>query len=55
MSIPIYAGCVVLHTLSGLYYKCEDHKQARWMNSNSFYVLASWSQIPAGYFDKQLK
>lgn len=50
----IYVGCVVLHTLSGLYLKCENKKQERWMKMNPYYVLANWSDIPAGYFDKAI-
>lgn len=51
----IFPGVIVLHTLSGLYYKCEDAKQARWMNMNAFYQVADTNKIPAGYFDKHLK
>lgn len=50
----IYVGCVVQHTLSGLYFKCENQKQERWMKMNPFYTLADRSKIPAGYFDKAI-
>lgn len=48
----IVKGDIVLHSLSGLYYECENNKQARWMNMNPFYVVASKQDIPAGYFNK---
>lgn len=48
----IAKGDVVLHTLSGLYYECENNKQARWMNMNPYYVIASKQDIPVGYFYK---
>jgi hypothetical protein len=37
---------IVLHTLSGLYFECENRKMERWMNMNPFYVK---SVLPAGY------
>lgn len=47
---------VVLHTPSGLYYRCENTKQERWMNDPlSFYVLASEKDVPEGYFNNAAK
>lgn len=48
----IHVGNIVLHTLSNLYYKCENMKHERWMNWNHYYIVADPKDIPAGYFDK---
>lgn len=50
----IKKGDIVLHTLSGLYYECENNKQARWMNMNPYYAVASEQDISEGYFTKTL-
>lgn len=45
---------IVLHTISGLYYKCENYKQAKWMNDeSSFYVKCNRKDIPTDYFNKR--
>jgi hypothetical protein len=45
---------IVLHTLSGLYFICENGKHERWMNMNHFYKKVSASDVPKDYFTKQL-
>lgn len=45
---------IVFHTLSRLYYKCENQKHERWMNMNLFYVKADRSSVPESYFTKTL-
>mgnify|MGYP001585026358 CR=1 FL=1 len=50
----IKVGDIVLHTLSKLYFKCENKKHQRWMNMNPFYMLAEKDKVPMGYFDKVL-
>jgi len=50
----ISKGDIVLHTISGLYYECESHKHARWMNMNPYYVMASKQDFPEGYFTKAI-
>lgn len=50
----IFVGSIVIHKLSGLYFKCENNKQARWMNMNPYYELVDPRIIPQGYFDKAL-
>lgn len=45
---------IVLHSLSGLYFICENQKQERWMNMNPFYSLADKDVIPKDYFNKVL-
>lgn len=45
---------IVFHTLSGLYYKCENQKHERWMNMNKFYVLADRFAVPESYFIKKI-
>lgn len=44
-------GEIVLHSLSGLYYICENKKHQKWMSYNSFYVKAS-SPPSMEYFKK---
>lgn len=43
---------IVLHTLSGLYFICENKKQERWMNMNPYYSLSDKNAVPEGYFTK---
>lgn len=45
---------IVLHTLSKLYYICENKKQERWMSMNPFYVLQDRGVVPRSYFEKVL-
>ena len=48
----IQVGDIVLHTLSKLYYICENKKQERWMNMNSYYIQANNISLPSTYFKK---
>jgi hypothetical protein len=48
----IKKGDIVLHTLSGLYYICENQKQERWMNMNPFYTLVPKGSVDMKYFEK---
>jgi len=49
----IKKGDIVLHELSGLYYRCEDNKQARWMNMNLYYkFVPPECAPPPSYFKK---
>ena len=48
----IKKGDIVLHELSGLYYRCENNQQARWMNMNPYYKLMPNDIVPASYFKK---
>lgn len=48
----IKKGDTVLYQLSGLYYKCENEKQARWMNMNPFYKIVPSDIVPESYFKK---
>ncbi len=50
----IIKGDIVRHLLSGLYYECENNKQARWMNMKPCYVIASKQDVPEGYFTKNI-
>lgn len=54
-SDTIRVGFIVLHELSGLYYKCENKKQERWMNMNPFYKLAPNDSVPETYFINSAK
>ena len=49
---PIKKGDIVLHTLSGLYYRCENEKMSRWMNMNPYYKLMPKDIVPESYFKK---
>lgn len=49
----ILVNDIVLHTLSKLYFKCENKKMMRWMNMNHYYVKVDSAEVPKGYFDKQ--
>lgn len=51
----IEVGCFVKHLLSGLFFRCENKKQERWMRENPFYIRVEKSDIPLGYFDKKFK
>ena len=50
----IKVGDIVLHSLSGLYFRCENKKQERWMNMNEFYSTVPKDSVPKSYFDKNL-
>jgi hypothetical protein len=50
--MQIAKGDIVLHKLSLLYFICENSKQARWMNMNAYYELASRDSVPESYFAK---
>jgi hypothetical protein len=50
----IRIGDIVLHTLSKLYFICENNKQERWMNMNSYYVKSNDVTLLSTYFKKQL-
>jgi hypothetical protein len=50
----IKRGDVVLHTISGLYYICENTKQERWMAMIGFYKLVSKDSVPTSYFSKEI-
>ncbi len=43
---------IALHILSGLYYRCENTKQKKWMNENPFYKLVPKNTVPDSYFFK---
>lgn len=45
---------IVLHTLSQLYYICENKKQERWMNMNPYYEKVDHDAVPPSYFAKVL-
>jgi len=54
IKIPIIKGDVVLHTLSNLYFICENDQQARWMNLPfAFYIPVPADVVPKSYFDKK--
>jgi len=42
----------VLHTLSGLYYLCENTKHEKWMNQNPYYKLVQKDIVSESYFYK---
>lgn len=44
---------IVLHTLSKLYFICENKKMERWMNMNPYYELMPKDIVPPSYFKKQ--
>lgn len=48
-------GSIVLHELSGLYYICENNKQAMWMNINPYYKLMPPDIVPKSYFQKAIQ
>ncbi len=50
----IIVGDIVFHTLSKLYFICENNKQERWMNMNSYYVKSNDVMLPSTYFKKQI-
>lgn len=50
----ISVGDTVIHTLSGLYYKCESKKHERWMNENKFYRWVPDGTVDSSYFYKTL-
>lgn len=54
-SRPIQVKDIVLHELSGLYYICENNKQAHWMNENPYYKIQPPNIVPKSYFQKNTK
>lgn len=50
--MTISKGDLVLHTLSNLYFICENNQQARWMNSNPYYQSVPSDAVPASYHAK---
>jgi hypothetical protein len=48
----IIVGDIVFHTLSKLYFICENNKQERWMNMNSHYIKTNDADLPKTYFKK---
>lgn len=54
MKIQIKKGDIVRHLPSGLFYICENDRQARWMNDkDAFYVYVyPASHPPKEYFNK---
>lgn len=46
---------VVYHVPSGLYYRCENGKHEKWMNSHPAYKKVSINEVPFGYFEKTSK
>lgn len=51
----IKKGDIVLHILSGLYYRCENNKHERWMNENPYYKVVTQNSIPESYFKNSAK
>jgi len=51
-NMMVKKGDYVFHQLSKLYYLCENDKHVKWMNANSFYIIASKDEIPNDYFNK---
>ena len=51
----ITKGDVVLHTLSGLFYRCENQKHEKWMNESPFYRLVPKDSVPESYFTNAAK
>lgn len=49
----IQKGDIVLHTLSNLYFICENNKMSRWMNMNNFYIKVD-NVTTKDYFKKNL-
>lgn len=41
----IKVGDIVLHTLSNLYFRCENKKIEKWMNMNLYYRKTSKIEI----------
>lgn len=48
----IKKGDMVFHSLSFLYYICENNQQARWMNENKYYIQCNNVIVPFYYFLK---
>lgn len=48
----IKKGDIVLHTLSKLYFRCENGKHEKWMNMNEYYILILNPNLPDTYFIK---
>jgi len=47
----IVKGDIVYHELSKLYFICENKKQEKWMNMNSFYTIFT-GKLNESYFKK---
>lgn len=45
---------IVQHTLSGLFFICENNKQEKWMNQNPFYKLVPKGSVDKSYFQKTI-
>jgi len=43
---------IVLHSLSGLYFICENAKHEKWMNINPFYMIVPKDIVSESYFKK---
>lgn len=50
--MTIYKGDLVLHTLSKLYFICENNQQAKWMNMNRYYQWVPSDTVPKSYHAK---
>jgi len=48
----IHVGDTVLHTLSNLYFICENKKHEKWMNTNQYYIQVSKDSVSPSYFKK---
>jgi hypothetical protein len=49
----IKVGDIVLHQLSGLFYRCENKKMERWMNMNDYYIaVPDFLKPDPSYFHK---
>ena len=52
--MEIKKGDNVYHSLSGLYYICENKKDVKWMNENKYYSK-SIVKLPEDYHKKNNK
>lgn len=44
---------IIYHSLSGLYFYCENKKMEKWMNMNKYYIIPKENEIPGPeYFRK---
>jgi hypothetical protein len=55
MPTMIKVGDIVLHELSGLFYRCENKKHERWMNMNPYYKPLQGKIVPENYFINSAK
>lgn len=53
-NMEIKKGDTVYHSLSGLYYICENKKHEKWMNENKYYSK-SMIKLPEDYHKKNNK